>query len=234
MSRLQWSATNFVSVLFLRHKLQKGFLARDQTPREDEMGQMNNYIKKLEVYPDLEPAIIRETKINKVLKALVKLNAIPRDDEFQFKKRSVDLLTKWTNILNAEPMDIGDADDKAGSATNGIHDSKKDDTEEPRDKVVTSDVATYEVSADVLAAEEAEARDEALEKESEADKPKATLTASTNATGQQKEDEAKSLASAPALPKEPAPLGDGPAVIEKAPESAAGAAEATDVVKSTE
>ena len=67
-------------MLFLRHKLQKGFLTRDQAPQESEMAAMSNYIKKLEGYGELEAGIIRKTKINKVLKALIKLNTIPKDE----------------------------------------------------------------------------------------------------------------------------------------------------------
>jgi len=63
---------------------------------------MSNYIKKLEGYGDLEAGIIRTTKINKVLKALIKLNTIPKDEEFNFKGRSVELLSKWTKLLGTD------------------------------------------------------------------------------------------------------------------------------------
>ena len=123
------------TVLFLRHKLQKGFLARDQTPQESEMATMSNFISKLENYGDLEVSIIRSTKINKVLKALIKLNSIPKDEEFHFKGRSLDLLGRWNKALGAEST----ADDNAGPSgmdkeeqptTNGIHKEDKEASEE--------------------------------------------------------------------------------------------------------
>ncbi|RMZ79226.1 hypothetical protein DV737_g3476, partial [Chaetothyriales sp. CBS 132003] len=124
-------------VLFLRHKLQKGFLSRDQAPQEDDMPQMSNFIKKLENYQDLEVSIIRATKINKVLKALLKLNTIPKDEEFNFRKRSVELLGKW-KILGAEPHDaeVADKESKDTPTTNGVNgeasveDSKLDEAED--------------------------------------------------------------------------------------------------------
>lgn len=101
------------------------------------MPQMAQYIKKLEDYEELEVAIIRTTKINKVLKALVKLNSIPRDEEFSFRKRSVDLLGKWNKALGAEPQD-GDAaaeekeTAKSTPATNGVHEASADEKQEEK------------------------------------------------------------------------------------------------------
>lgn len=86
-------------VLFLRHKLQKGLLTRDQQPKEDEMKMMSEYLSKLEGFPDLETDIIRITKINKVLKAMLKLDNIPKEEEFEFKPRSQALLDTWNRLL---------------------------------------------------------------------------------------------------------------------------------------
>ncbi len=66
------------------------------------MKQMSEFVSKLEGYSDLEVSIIRTTKINKVLKAILKLNVIPREDEFQFKPRSQTLLDKWNKLLASE------------------------------------------------------------------------------------------------------------------------------------
>ncbi|KAE9381713.1 hypothetical protein N431DRAFT_425290 [Stipitochalara longipes BDJ] len=89
-------------ILFLRHKLQKGLLTRDQDPKEEEMKQMSEYVLKLEGYADLEVSIIRATKINKVLKAILKLNIIPKEEDFRFKPRSQTLLDKWNKLLASE------------------------------------------------------------------------------------------------------------------------------------
>ncbi|KAL9108872.1 MAG: hypothetical protein Q9227_006403 [Pyrenula ochraceoflavens] len=113
-------------VLFLRHKLQKGFLTRDQMPQENEMPAMSNFIKKLEEYGDLEVSIIRTTKINKVLKALIKLDSIPKDEEFQFRHRSHELLSKWNTLLGTEQPPSAAPTSKESPTTeqpttNGVH-----------------------------------------------------------------------------------------------------------------
>jgi len=153
--------TNSCPVLFLRHRLQKGFLSRDQAPQEDEMPQMSNYIKKLENYGELEVSIIRNTKINKVLKALIKLNTIPKDEEFEFRKRSVELLAKWNKILGSEPAEpeasttpaAADKESKPSPTTNGVHENKaeekKDEAETPAEKTAEPSEAADKVSGEV-------------------------------------------------------------------------------------
>ncbi|KAM3450603.1 hypothetical protein MY3296_005974 [Beauveria thailandica] len=86
-------------VFFLRHKLQKGLLSKDTPPVEAEMKGMSEYLTALETFTDLEASIIRETKINKVLKAILKMESIPREEEFSFKTRSQGLLDKWNKLL---------------------------------------------------------------------------------------------------------------------------------------
>ncbi|RHZ72627.1 hypothetical protein CDV55_107711 [Aspergillus turcosus] len=112
-------------VLFVRHRLQKGFISRDQPPQEEEMTTMSSYFTRLEkVADDLEVSIIRATKINKVLKMIVKLNSIPRDEEFQFRRRAINILSKWKNVLDADTTTTP-AEPKA----NGTH--KEDSVETP-------------------------------------------------------------------------------------------------------
>lgn len=201
-------------VLFLRHKLQKGFLSRDTEPQEDEMPQMATYIKKLEAYDDkLEVSIIRNTKINKVLKGIIKLNSIPKDEEYNFRERSVKLLGVWNQILGAEPAEgekSGKDEKKASpTTTNGVHKEAEEKAEEkietevkePKENTVSSEEAVEKVSAEVTAdAGDKAAAIESIEKDT---KPAETETSA-------------------------------PAVEDRAPESAAAAAEATDVVKATE
>ncbi|KAF7116265.1 hypothetical protein CNMCM5793_004341 [Aspergillus hiratsukae] len=111
-------------VLFVRHRLQKGFISRDQPPQEEEMNTMSTYFTRLEkVADDLEVSIIRATKINKVLKMIVKLSSIPRDEEFQFRRRAINILSKWKNVLDADTT--APAEPKA----NGTH--KEDSVETP-------------------------------------------------------------------------------------------------------
>lgn len=154
------------AVLYLRHKLQKGFLSRDQAPKEEEMAAMSNYIQKLEQYNDLEVSIIRQTKINKVLKAIIKLNTIPKEEEYHFRQRSVDILGKWKHLLESdlpkeEASGSKDAEEepKANGVqknANGKKDSetpaseekeKKEDTKE--DEAAKADDGTKETDEDV-------------------------------------------------------------------------------------
>jgi hypothetical protein len=110
------------TILFLRHRLQKGFLSRDKPPEESEMPGMHQHMKTLENYNDLEGSIIKSTKINKVLKAIIKLGTIPREHEFQFKKRSQDILNSW-----GKQLDEGNATPGAAPTptTNGVKDEAK-------------------------------------------------------------------------------------------------------------
>jgi hypothetical protein len=108
--------------LFVRHRLQKGFISRDHPPKEEEMSQMAGLFSKLEKIEDLEVSIIRETKIHKVLRMIVKLATIPRDEEFQFRKRAVDILSKWKNVLESDratPSQDKEKDEKPKA--NGVH-----------------------------------------------------------------------------------------------------------------
>ncbi|RVX74409.1 hypothetical protein B0A52_01535 [Exophiala mesophila] len=208
-------------VLFLRHKLQKGFLTRDQAPREEEMPQMSTYIKKLEGYTDLEMSIIRSTKINKVLKGLIKLNTIPRDEEFHFRQRSVDLLSQWNKFLGAEPVDTegqatSDKDAKATPTTNGVHDKSEEPTEEKK-----AESPSQDGQVDTPAAAETTTE---TEKPAEPAPPVAEPAPEPVMT--EKPDTVSS--------EEPKATLPAPEVVEKAPESAAAAGEAAEVVKASE
>ncbi|KAF3360552.1 Mannan endo-1,4-beta-mannosidase F [Verticillium dahliae VDG1] len=143
-------------VLFLRHKLQKGLLTREQIPKEDEMKMMSEYISKLESFPDLEVSIIRATKINKVLKAILKLDSIPKEAEFNFKSRSQALLDKWTKILStvdgvAAPSTANGVNGNTEKKTepNGVKDEAKVDakSEEAAEAKKSTPEATEETEA---------------------------------------------------------------------------------------
>jgi len=91
---------------------------------------MSSYLQKLETYADLEVTIIRATKINKVLKAIIKLNFIPMDDEYNFRGRSMDILWKWKNLLDSDMpttgavMDLGAIPGNAGVNTKAKSDGE--------------------------------------------------------------------------------------------------------------
>jgi hypothetical protein len=217
------------TVLFLRHKIQKGFLSRDQAPVEGDMPQMSQYIKKLEDYEDqIEVSTIRTTKINKVLKALVKLNTIPKDEEFQFRKRSVDLLAKWNKIMGAEPQEgdskgeDGKETSKSTPATNGVHEEGSDAKDATTSKEEPAAAAPAPTS-------------------DESEKPTSTATEAAKPTEPESEPAAPAEQATEASITEevkaavPAEVTESaPATTDKAPESAEAAVEATETVKAAE
>jgi hypothetical protein len=87
------------------------------------MKQMSEYVLKLEGYADLEVSIIRATKINKVLKAILKLNTIPKEEDFRFKPRSQTLLDKWNKLL---------ANEQGTPVTNGAATETRTEVEESK------------------------------------------------------------------------------------------------------
>lgn len=89
---------------------------------------MSEYVSKLEGYADLEVSIIRATKINKVLKAILKLNTIPKEEDFRFKPRSQTLLDKWNKLLASEQS----TPTAAPATTNGAPAENKTETEETK------------------------------------------------------------------------------------------------------
>ncbi|KAH8820771.1 hypothetical protein F5884DRAFT_745116 [Xylogone sp. PMI_703] len=86
-------------ILSLRHNLQKSLLSKDHEPIEEDIELMSEYISQLEADTNLEASIIRITKINKVLKAILKRDNIPKEDEFSFRPRLQALLDKWNVLL---------------------------------------------------------------------------------------------------------------------------------------
>ena len=110
------------------------------------MKAMAEYFTQLEQFVDLEVSIIRTTKINKVLKGIMKLDNIPKEDEFKFKQRSNDLLTAWNKVLAKDAETSGDAPAAAAETTNGVaNEEKGDDSKSPAPAASTEPVETMEV-----------------------------------------------------------------------------------------
>ena len=117
------------AVFNLRHKLQRCFLTPNSPPNANEMDELATHFSSLESHKDLEPSVIRKTKIHKVLKNIVRLDTIPREDEFNFKSRAADMLTHWNNALSANAD--GDASVlETGATTNGEVKPEEDKSEE--------------------------------------------------------------------------------------------------------
>ena len=129
----------------------RGGLARQGILYPSTLGnRKTSYLKQLEEIEGLEAGVIRNTKVHKVLKAIIKLESIPKDPEYQFKDRSTKLLASWQTVLAADADNAGDAAATASApATNGVkHDEKKDEadasnsTEKPKDTVEEAPKAT--------------------------------------------------------------------------------------------
>ncbi|KAL1304017.1 hypothetical protein AAFC00_000458 [Neodothiora populina] len=119
------------AVLYLRHRMQRGFLTRDQIPKEEEMDTMAELFSQLEAFDNIEPTILRKTKINKVLKGIVKLAFIPKEEEYHFKKRSNDLLAQWNTALDQSKAETPtDAPATDGEAKTNGEAAEKDEAAE--------------------------------------------------------------------------------------------------------
>jgi len=127
-------------------------LTRDQEPKEAEMQSMSEYVSKLEEHADLEVSIIRATKINKVLKAILKLPSIPKEEEFNFKTRSQSLLDKWVKILASDQGETG----TTAAATNGTATEPKGESEDAKPSPTEVTNGTKESSAEEKPEEKAD------------------------------------------------------------------------------
>ncbi|KAI1863836.1 uncharacterized protein JN550_009334 [Neoarthrinium moseri] len=172
-------------ILFLRHRLQKGLLNKDANIKESDMQSMSDYLGKLEAFPDLEGNIIRATKINKVLKAMLKIAEIPKESEFNFKPRSQALLEQWNKTLAVEPTPAA----ATAAPTNGVN-----GTPASKDAKETNGVnGEAETSQEPAKEEKTEAKDEVKEA------PKAEAEAKTAAVSEEKPAEKAASAEAPVV-----------------------------------
>ncbi|KAJ9669020.1 hypothetical protein H2201_000846 [Coniosporium apollinis] len=187
------------TVLYLRHRLQKGFLTREQAPKEDEMHAMDDYFNQLEAIQDLDGNIIKLTKIHKVLKGIDKLHEIPKEEQFKFKERSRKLLADWNSAI-ASAENAGETTSKP--ATNGVHETEKTGDKTPETAAAATEGANpTETAKDADTTEPAEApvetetlgndakdeadvtMEDAKPTEPEIDNPKETETEETTGTG---------------------------------------------------
>jgi hypothetical protein len=132
---------------------------------------MSDYVAKLEGFPDLEVSIIRSTKINKVLKAILKLDNIPKDDEYKLKSRSQVLLDKWNKLLAVDGTPTPAAEvngaSKGAAKANGVKSSEG--SEPAKDKDEAKDEAKEEAAGKETPKEASE--EESKEAPKEAAKP---------------------------------------------------------------
>ncbi|PKS06632.1 hypothetical protein jhhlp_007382 [Lomentospora prolificans] len=149
-------------VLYLRHKLQKGFFPRDSEIKEEEMQAMSEFFTRLEKFTEMEASILKATRIHKVPKAILRMEAIPKDEEFNFKSRSQGLLDQWNKLLAADAGSNGvngadeKKDSKLDSNGGGEASEKAADTEKPEPDAEEAKNEAADEKADDASAEESQ------------------------------------------------------------------------------
>lgn len=84
------------------------------------MPAMAEFFTRLENFTEMDASILRATRIHKLPKAIMRLETIPREEEFDFKTRSAGLLDKWNKILADAPPAEG-----ASGGVNGAGEAKE-------------------------------------------------------------------------------------------------------------
>lgn len=107
-----------------------------------------------------------------MLKAIIKVNSIPRDDEFKFKERSHKLLEEWTATLQAEADSGVVAEGPPAVITNGVnHEEAAQDAKAAEEGDLKSAPAQEAKAAEeVIQETEKKESEPKIEKELEADK----------------------------------------------------------------
>lgn len=177
------------------------------------MANMADYLKQLEAYDDLEAEIIKKTKVHKVLKAIIKLDNIPQEEQYNFKSRSSELLGKWNASLASAD---GDSTEKTTpAATNGV---KADDEKSESAKAETPAVEKKEESKE-------EANDDTKAEPTEETKEEAPAEPAAAAPADKDGDvsmaDVEATKEAPAIVDAPNPEGVNAATTESKSETAA-------------
>lgn len=162
-------------VLYLRHKLQKGFFPREAEVKEEDMASMSEFFTRLEKFTDMDASILKATRIHKVPKAILRMESIPKEDEFNFKTRSQKLLDQWNKLLAADPS-------PADAGSNGVNgaEGKKESKAEPTEAEEAGDKAAEGDKTESEAADKDEATDKKSE-EASGDKAKAPVAVEASA-----------------------------------------------------
>ncbi|KAI0547532.1 hypothetical protein F4679DRAFT_597519 [Xylaria curta] len=86
------------------------------------MKELSDFLGKVEVCLDLDAGIIRVTRIHKGLRAILRLEKIPKEEEFHFKSRSQTLLDKWNILLDSHRAPTPGAEPSSANA-NGVNEA---------------------------------------------------------------------------------------------------------------
>jgi predicted RND superfamily exporter protein len=78
-----------------RHSLQRLCLSKDKPINPDDMESVQKTLKLVEEYDGITAEVLRLTKIGKVMKRILGLPEIPRNEEFNIRERAEKLCNKW-------------------------------------------------------------------------------------------------------------------------------------------
>ncbi|WVW86153.1 hypothetical protein I302_108194 [Kwoniella bestiolae CBS 10118] len=115
-----------VKVKDWRHKLQRAFLSKS-LPSAEEMPTYDDLFKTIESYDSMTIDALQYSKIGKVMKKIMTLNEIPRNDDFKITDRASKLMHQWTDfIASSENKPNGATNGEASATSNG---EKKEEVE---------------------------------------------------------------------------------------------------------
>ncbi|KZT56644.1 hypothetical protein CALCODRAFT_310610 [Calocera cornea HHB12733] len=103
-------------LLKMRWLLQKTFLSGEK-PNDMKFPDASRVIDELQKDTEITGAVLRETKLQKVLMGITKMDFIRNDDEFDFRGRARALLKQWEHIPMPPSSNAGDGlGERGGSA----------------------------------------------------------------------------------------------------------------------
>ncbi|WVF73081.1 hypothetical protein IAT40_007900 [Kwoniella sp. CBS 6097] len=168
-----------VKVKDWRHKLQRAFLSKS-LPTADEMPTYDELFKTIESYNAMTIDALQYSKIGKVMKKIVTLSEIPRNEEFKITDRASKLMHQWTDFIassESKPNGSASATEAAANGNgNGNGDAEKKEekasesapaAEEKKDEAEAE--AAPEKKEDEVAAAAEEKKDEEAPKEAAAE-----------------------------------------------------------------
>ncbi|THU87097.1 hypothetical protein K435DRAFT_867602 [Dendrothele bispora CBS 962.96] len=115
-----WEDPEAIKVRDWRHRLQKTFLSNKAEPKEQDMPGMDQLFAAIESYDKMTIEYLRFSKIGKVMRHIVALDAerVPKDEEFRFRERAKTLIDKWHQLLGPSSTNKANGTGEA-TATNG-------------------------------------------------------------------------------------------------------------------
>ncbi|KAF8599888.1 hypothetical protein BDV93DRAFT_559880 [Ceratobasidium sp. AG-I] len=101
-----------------RHKLQRAFLA-ETTPSLEKMPGMDAVFTAIEQYNKMTAEYLFYSKIDKVMRHIIKLTNIPSDDQYHFRQRAQSLIIRWQQSVTTSEDCVAPTSTEAGSPNVG-------------------------------------------------------------------------------------------------------------------